>query len=81
MSEPTSPPAKRQPRWGWRLIGFLALMALALITSTAQGYHTIGTLTCTAVGLLGALWSTIRGLGTMGRVMDELQGGRGVKRR
>jgi len=81
VSEPTSPPAKRQPRWGWRLLGFLTLAALALITSMAQGYHTIGTLTCTIVGLLGAVWSTIRGMGTMGRVMDDLQGGRGVKRR
>jgi hypothetical protein len=60
-------PAKRR-RWGLRTLGFLVLAMVALFTASAMGQYTIGTLGCLLIGLVGAGYSTVRGLRSLQRL-------------
>lgn len=49
-------------RWGLRTLGFLVLGMVALGVSMAQGYHTLGTASCTVIAVLGAGYCSVRGV-------------------
>ncbi len=53
---------KRPPRWGLRTLGFLGLALLSMVTATAQGHHTVGTLGSLVLGLVGAGICSVRGV-------------------
>ncbi len=69
-------PAKRK-RWGLRTLGFLLLGMLAVVVSSAQGYHSIGTMGCTLIGLGGAAYCSVRGW----RAMESNEWSKFIRRR
>lgn len=60
MSGPVRPP--RRKRWGLRTLGFLVLGIAAVLTAQALGGHTPGTIACIVIALIGAGYSSARGL-------------------
>ena len=54
--------ARKPRRWGLRTLALLGLALLAMLTSEIQGHYTVLSLAGLAVGLIGALICSIRGL-------------------
>lgn len=65
---------RRPPRWGLRALGFIFLAMAALVTSSLQGYHTLGTLSCTFIGLVGGAYCSVRGVASGYRMLSEMTG-------
>ena len=62
MTKGSSGPRKpRRKRWGLRTLGFLVLAITAVVTSQVQGFYSPGTLICTALGIGGAAYCSVRG--------------------
>ncbi len=53
---------RRRRRWGLRLLGFLALAMVSMITAQAMGGYTIGSLGSLLFGIIGAAYCTVQGL-------------------
>lgn len=62
MTDPSSTPPGRGPRWGLRTLGFLILAMIAMITSQAMGGYTYGSFGSLLFGLLGAGYCSAKGL-------------------
>lgn len=54
-------PARRR-RWGLRTLGCLVVAISAIVVAAIQGFHTPGTLGCVVLGLIGAIYCTVRGI-------------------
>lgn len=52
-------------RWGLRTLGFLVLGMIALAVAALQGFHTLGTASCAAIGIIGATYTSVRGFRAM----------------
>ena len=59
------PNDRRPPRWGVRTLAYLALALLSIGGSTLQGHYTLLTLAGLLIGLGGAMFCTVRGIGTI----------------
>jgi peptidoglycan/LPS O-acetylase OafA/YrhL len=70
-------PPRRRPRWGLRTLGFLTLGMIAMITASATGGYTVGSLGSLIFGVLGAGYCSIKGVrqarerGLYGVLMDR----------
>ena len=62
VSQKVGSPDRRRPRWGLRVLGFLALALLAIVTSAGLGHHTVGTLGSLLFGLIGAAYCSVKGM-------------------
>jgi nitrate/nitrite transporter NarK len=59
-------PKDRKPRrWGLRTLTLLGVALLSMLTSELQGHYTVLSLTGLAIGLIGALFCSIRGLANL----------------
>jgi hypothetical protein len=59
------PTDRRPPRWGVRTLAFLALALLSIGLSTLQGHYTLLTLAGLLIGLIGAMFCSLRGIATL----------------
>jgi hypothetical protein len=57
-----------------RALGFVGLAMLALVTSSLQGFHTLGTFSCTIIGLVGGAYCSVRGVASGYRMLSQMTG-------